>query len=263
MWLDQVSQPLPLRWTRLRTSWRWRCRRWTTAPSQSSRSSTRSWRQYCTRSTTWWSCSRDILSNSTLASLLSLMMRTWNGYVALQKFTFTDFTKNYSIQKPSPSQVKKYAEDVARVYDIIDPGYQKERGTILGSLCEVTISRRSLLCSILPPRTWIKLLNPTRCTRCWPRGTWTRARRLRSSSAWGSRSASTCSRRPRQATSWCRAGLQKYFSPEVRSGSGEEGPKRHLEISDRPEKRPKRSPIGTTRPMCCVNNSRSSLFGEF
>ena len=59
--------------------------------------------------------------------------------VALQKFTFTDLTKNYSIQKPSPSQVKKYAEDVARVYDIIDPGYQKERGTILGSLCEVTI----------------------------------------------------------------------------------------------------------------------------
>merc|ERR1712156_665548 len=28
-------------------------------------------------------------------------------------------------------------EDVERVYDIIDPGYQKERGTILGSLCEV------------------------------------------------------------------------------------------------------------------------------
>ena len=59
--------------------------------------------------------------------------------VALQKFSFTDLTKNYFNQKPSPSQVKKYAEDVARVYDIIDPGYQKERGTILGSLCEVTI----------------------------------------------------------------------------------------------------------------------------
>ena len=59
--------------------------------------------------------------------------------VALHKFSLTDLTKNYSIQKPSPSQVKKYAEDVARVYDIIDPGYQKERGTILGSLCEVTI----------------------------------------------------------------------------------------------------------------------------
>ena len=59
--------------------------------------------------------------------------------VALQKFSFTDLTKNHFIQKPSPYQVKKYAEDVARVYDIIDPGYQKERGTILGSLCEVTI----------------------------------------------------------------------------------------------------------------------------
>ena len=57
--------------------------------------------------------------------------------------------------------------------------------------------------------------------------------------------------------------FKKVFLSEVRSGSGEEGPKRHLEISDRPEKRPKRSPIGTTRPMCCVNNSRSSLFGEF
>ena len=34
--------------------------------------------------------------------------------------------------------MKKYAEDVASVYDVIDPGYQKERGTILGSLCEVT-----------------------------------------------------------------------------------------------------------------------------
>ena len=36
--------------------------------------------------------------------------------------------------------MKKYAEDVASVYDVIDPGYQKERGTILGSLCEVTAS---------------------------------------------------------------------------------------------------------------------------
>jgi len=34
-------------------------------------------------------------------------------------------------------RVKKYAEDVASVYDVIDPGYQKERGTILGTLCEV------------------------------------------------------------------------------------------------------------------------------
>ena len=35
------------------------------------------------------------------------------------------------------TQVNKYAEDVASVYDVIDPGYQKERGTILGTLCEV------------------------------------------------------------------------------------------------------------------------------
>ena len=33
--------------------------------------------------------------------------------------------------------MNKYAEDVASVYDVIDPGYQKERGTILGTLCEV------------------------------------------------------------------------------------------------------------------------------
>ena len=58
--------------------------------------------------------------------------------VALQKFTFTD-KKLFQSKTFSLMQVKKYAEDVARVYDIIDPGYQKERGTILGSLCEVTI----------------------------------------------------------------------------------------------------------------------------
>ena len=38
------------------------------------------------------------------------------------------------------TQVNKYAEDVASVYDVIDPGYQKERGTILGTLCEVITS---------------------------------------------------------------------------------------------------------------------------
>ena len=38
------------------------------------------------------------------------------------------------------NQVNKYAEDVASVYDVIDPGYQKERGTILGTLCEVRTS---------------------------------------------------------------------------------------------------------------------------
>ena len=59
--------------------------------------------------------------------------------VALQSFHLPTLQKNNFNQKRSPSQVKKYAEDVARVYDIIDPGYQKERGTILGSLCEVTI----------------------------------------------------------------------------------------------------------------------------
>ena len=35
-------------------------------------------------------------------------------------------------------QVKKYCEEVDAVYQIIDPGYQKERGTILRALCEVS-----------------------------------------------------------------------------------------------------------------------------
>jgi len=35
-------------------------------------------------------------------------------------------------------RVKSYAEDVEAVYQIIDPGYQKERGTILRALCEVS-----------------------------------------------------------------------------------------------------------------------------
>lgn len=35
-------------------------------------------------------------------------------------------------------KVKSYAEDVDAVYQIIDPGYQKERGTILRALCEVS-----------------------------------------------------------------------------------------------------------------------------
>ena len=34
-------------------------------------------------------------------------------------------------------RVKKYAEEVDAVYQIIDPGYQKDRGTILRHLCEV------------------------------------------------------------------------------------------------------------------------------
>ena len=34
--------------------------------------------------------------------------------------------------------MKKYCEDVDSVYQIIDPGYQKERGTILRALCEVS-----------------------------------------------------------------------------------------------------------------------------
>ena len=34
--------------------------------------------------------------------------------------------------------MKNYCEDVDRVYQIIDPGYQKERGTILRALCEVS-----------------------------------------------------------------------------------------------------------------------------
>ena len=33
--------------------------------------------------------------------------------------------------------MKKYCEEVDRVYQIIDPGYQKERGTMLRALCEV------------------------------------------------------------------------------------------------------------------------------
>ena len=32
--------------------------------------------------------------------------------------------------------MKKYCEEVDAVYQIIDPGYQKERGTILRTLCE-------------------------------------------------------------------------------------------------------------------------------
>ena len=32
--------------------------------------------------------------------------------------------------------MKKYCEEVDAVYKIIDPGYQKERGTILRTLCE-------------------------------------------------------------------------------------------------------------------------------
>jgi len=35
-------------------------------------------------------------------------------------------------------RVKKYCEQVDSVYQIIDPGYQKERGSILRSLCEVS-----------------------------------------------------------------------------------------------------------------------------
>lgn len=35
-------------------------------------------------------------------------------------------------------RVKSYAEEVDAVYQIIDPGYQKERGTILRALCEVS-----------------------------------------------------------------------------------------------------------------------------
>ena len=35
-------------------------------------------------------------------------------------------------------QVKRYCEEVDSVYQIIDPGYQKERGTILRALCEVS-----------------------------------------------------------------------------------------------------------------------------
>ena len=35
-------------------------------------------------------------------------------------------------------QVKRYCEEVDAVYKIIDPGYQKERGTILRALCEVS-----------------------------------------------------------------------------------------------------------------------------
>jgi hypothetical protein len=34
-------------------------------------------------------------------------------------------------------RVKSYAEDVDAVYQIIDPGYQKDRGIVLRSLCEV------------------------------------------------------------------------------------------------------------------------------
>ena len=35
-------------------------------------------------------------------------------------------------------QVKKYCEEVDGVYQIIDPGYQKERGAILRAPCEVS-----------------------------------------------------------------------------------------------------------------------------
>ena len=35
-------------------------------------------------------------------------------------------------------KVKRYCEEVDGVYQIIDPGYQKERGTILRALCEVS-----------------------------------------------------------------------------------------------------------------------------
>jgi len=35
-------------------------------------------------------------------------------------------------------RVKRYCEEVDAVYQIIDPGYQKERGTILRALCEVS-----------------------------------------------------------------------------------------------------------------------------
>jgi len=35
-------------------------------------------------------------------------------------------------------RVKRYCEEVDSVYQIIDPGYQKERGTILRALCEVS-----------------------------------------------------------------------------------------------------------------------------
>lgn len=34
--------------------------------------------------------------------------------------------------------MKRYCEEVDGVYQIIDPGYQKERGTILRALCEVS-----------------------------------------------------------------------------------------------------------------------------
>ena len=34
--------------------------------------------------------------------------------------------------------MKKYCEEVDAVYKIIDPGYQKERGTILRVLCETS-----------------------------------------------------------------------------------------------------------------------------
>ena len=33
--------------------------------------------------------------------------------------------------------MKRYCEEVDSVYQIIDPGYQKERGTMLRALCEV------------------------------------------------------------------------------------------------------------------------------
>ena len=33
--------------------------------------------------------------------------------------------------------MKRYCEEVDNVYQIIDPGYQKERGTMLRALCEV------------------------------------------------------------------------------------------------------------------------------
>ena len=82
---------------------------------------------------------------------------------------------------------------MASVYDVIDPGYQKERGTILGSLCEVTASvgkkKEKLNFILFRPR----------CRRCWRKGIWLRGRRRRSSSVRGSKNASTSSKRRRFA----------------------------------------------------------------
>merc|ERR1712059_50743 len=40
-------------------------------------------------------------------------------------------------------RVRQYAEEVDAVYQIIDPGYQKERGTILRALCQVCWPRNT------------------------------------------------------------------------------------------------------------------------